>query len=465
MIASFVVLALLVNCPLSMAQVNQAETATSNPNKVQQVVRLTKELILRLIELERFSLHYRLENDKQPKARTYRFFAAHEANSLLETAANIILTTQAAKKLEHKRVSRPAIENAYVLTTVGNSVAGWGSFQEFLSDMVRDSRNRKSGFDSRAAFKHLEKSIEDIDRLMLERDLLIEEIHVSETSQLYEVLKEERNCLKDIRRHCLNEFIQFHQNMIAHRINKDVFYLANTATNAVFLAADCVFLRAFSHDRNKKFIGTGQIVFLCGTPLTIFSPYIAQWASKIAVSRAKKRMQRFLLAESMEAPNIEGHVARTKDLCTSLPAEKLALLGPLLERLDLYLKANQAAERVMSSEREHLAHLQKVAHESLVIAPVLGGAQVARGTLESLAYYGYGHRPSRSNVHTAAALTLGATVTSIAANAFAAGYTGKNFVETKLYERRLHKKGQLVEDVIGARLAELEDIEKRARAL
>ena len=449
----------------AIAQDNQLALSTVSSQPTQDVARISKEIILRLIELERFNLHYRLESDKQPKTRMFRFFAAHEANETLETAANIILAAEAGTGLNLKPVSKPAIRDAYVCAAVGNSLAGLGSFREFLSDMARDHRNRKTGFDSRGALKHMEKSVGEIDKLIEQRDQLLEQIRVSDTSELYDVLKEERHCLTDIRQHCLNEFIQFHQNMLGHRVNKDVFYLANTVTNGVFLAADCLFLNVFASDRNKKYQGAAQATFLSGTPLTMFSPYIAKYASTFAVYRAKKQIHKFLITEDAKTPDVEGHVAHSRELYSSLPAEKLTMLGPFLDRLDVYSKASTAAEKIMASEREHLLHLQKVAHESLVIAPILGSTQVARGVLETVGYYGYGRRVSPNNVRTDSALSLAATVTLIASNGFAAAYTGKNLVETVLYERRLHKKRQLVEDIIAERLDELDLIEKRARAL
>jgi hypothetical protein len=235
-----------------VAQLNQSVTDLDSSQQVQEVTRVTKELILRLIELERFNLHYRLTCDKQPKTRIYRFFAAHETNEALETATNIILSVEASKGIGLKYVSRQAIENAYVCSTVGNSVAGLASFREFLSDRARDRRNKRLGLDHRGAFIHMEKSVEEIDRLIALRDQLIEQIRVSDQSQLYEVLLEERHCLTDIRHHCLNEFTQFHQNMIAHSTNKDVFYLANTATNGVYIAANCLFLKAGRAGRDRE---------------------------------------------------------------------------------------------------------------------------------------------------------------------------------------------------------------------
>src|ERR1700722_4223996 len=55
------------------------ESSLANDDFRQQYTTLTKLIMLKGVELERFSLHYRLEDLKQPKFRQWRYFLSQEA--------------------------------------------------------------------------------------------------------------------------------------------------------------------------------------------------------------------------------------------------------------------------------------------------------------------------------------------------------------------------------------------------
>ncbi len=56
----------------------------------QEYTDLTKKILLSGIELERYSLNFRLDNGKQPRLRKYRYFLAQETGAACGLAFEIV---------------------------------------------------------------------------------------------------------------------------------------------------------------------------------------------------------------------------------------------------------------------------------------------------------------------------------------------------------------------------------------
>ncbi|MFX7167273.1 hypothetical protein ABTI49_19685, partial [Acinetobacter baumannii] len=80
------------------------------------------------VELERYSLHFRMENGKQPKFRRLRFFLAQEAGA----AGGLVFETAGDKQF-HKGRSHPlqinkrALHESLTTATTCSIIAGSGS--------------------------------------------------------------------------------------------------------------------------------------------------------------------------------------------------------------------------------------------------------------------------------------------------------------------------------------------------
>jgi hypothetical protein len=98
---------------------------------------LTRQILLKIVELERFNLHYKQEVAKQGRWKGWRYAAWQETNGGLSLAGGIIGTAERGSHLEPTgkyiagQIHTSVQENANVLIMAGNCVGALGAMSEF----------------------------------------------------------------------------------------------------------------------------------------------------------------------------------------------------------------------------------------------------------------------------------------------------------------------------------------------
>jgi len=133
---------------------------------------------------------------------------------------------------------------------------------------------------------------------------------------------------------------------------------------------------------------------------------------------------------------------------------------PAVNRFALYGESSRLFERQLINETTTIRHLGKVAVESNLLGPIIGGTLLTQGILGTTGYYRYTFRPRKQLALDYRGAIVGSTGSSLAVVGTAAWY-----LASLAYENHLRKKHSLPIQLIQDRLAHLDEIEKIVRAI
>jgi hypothetical protein len=113
-----------------------------------------RQILLKEIELERYSINFRKKNNVQGRYRGWRYFISQEANASLTSAGllrqlrerqNVIDANNRVGSLR-RRPNRQVLESGLICQLVGQSIGGTGSAIELGINMVHEQQARKQGY-------------------------------------------------------------------------------------------------------------------------------------------------------------------------------------------------------------------------------------------------------------------------------------------------------------------------------
>ena len=141
-----------------------------------QIDSLTRQILLKEIELERFNLHYKMEAAKQGRWKGWRYSFFGETNAMMGLTGGIIGTAERGSHLRSpKAVHTSMQENACTIPQIGAWIGAGAALLEFGINEWHDFKAMEHGFSPRAARAHVNALKADIDKLLAERDALAED--------------------------------------------------------------------------------------------------------------------------------------------------------------------------------------------------------------------------------------------------------------------------------------------------
>jgi len=156
----------------------QAPVETIAPENIEDIPtlidNLTKKIITKEIELEKFNLHYKLEVGKQGRWASWRYALLQETNYALNLASGIASTDERASHFTTpERTDRYKLGNSNLISMIGYIIGASAAALELGITEWHDLQARHKGFSPKAAKKYVLDLKEAIDRLIAERDALI----------------------------------------------------------------------------------------------------------------------------------------------------------------------------------------------------------------------------------------------------------------------------------------------------
>jgi hypothetical protein len=429
--------------------------STSTESWSQEYTDLTKKILLSGIELERYSLKFRLDNGKQPKFRKLRYFLAQESGASCGLAFEIVGVEQFGKgRRRPLEVSKPALHGALATVTTGSIIAGSGSCLEFGSNFLQTMKNRWHGNDHRAARKFVVAKLKQIDQLLAQRQALVA---ANTESESYERAVIEGKILRDMRNCFINEFSHFYADTKGYTAFQNTFFLLNAAYNAVGAAGGGVAYKAVDV---PKYNGPANILFTVSGAMASVSPLISTAVSKVV----RKQAEHSLARELHEKPNFDStaFAAHCKQLQELAPESEGRLIPslPATQRLAMYTQSDQLFAKQLESETTTMRKLNKIALQTSILGPAIGGQLMTQGILGTIGYYKYTLEPRKQINRYYQGAVVGTVGTSMAVVGNAAW-----LLSSISYEHRLAKEKRLPAQLINARLDHLDDLEKIVSAL
>ncbi len=413
---------------------------------------LTKQVLLELIDLERFSLKYRRDSAKQPFGKRLRYFLAQETGAATGLAYECIAIDQLKDGRKNPlRIDPDALEKGLRTVLVGAVIAGAGSGLELSSNALLAARNYKKGIDSRSANKYMLSGLTKLDGMLTEREGFVNQ-HSDHPHFKQAML--EGKILRWLRQAVVHEYIQFHKDVRGFRATENVFYAMNIATNVVSAVSAHHGIKGLEDaDHN----GPANILFTVAGALTIASPIVSTTVGRITENVAFSKLRKQLNADPKF--DYEGFKKTQSEFAESLNSIDENEATAAVYRAGQYLEGSTRSRQQMISEFKVMHYLDQVAVENAVIGPAIGGTLLGQGIAGTVGFYKYHGTLKELD------LSYKGSVAGAVGTGSAVGFTALGLAGDWYYERKLSKKGLLPKQLIEKRLIHLDDVEMKVAAM
>lgn len=412
---------------------------------------LTREFLRRAINLERFSLNYALENTKrEPAFRRVMYFLAHDAGGVGVLTTDVVADHQFnLGRVNPLRINNRSLHNATRTGMIGLIITGAGDFIELGATAVEALRNKRSGLDPRSADNYLLSQLQEMDRLLSQRDALMAS-HVQDPE--YRLLLRESRTLHGLREAIGTEYAHFRAEAKGYSVANNSFYVMNGIEAAGAATTAELEIKSITHPRWK---GPAGICF-CLSGVGLVAPPLVATAIGAFTRRHSLNVLSKLMHTGQAAPAELPLDREAPNDQRCVNSEESLFLSPL--------SANEVARVIDSSQpfsdrlrcaTNSLRRFDKVAVQSDWTGPAIGGLFLTEGFLDTFGYYRLRHQPTKAIDHYYSGTvtgTVGASVQIFSDTAL--------LLASWVQERRLQREHRLPKQLIQDRLDQLDQIEK-----
>lgn len=436
------------------AELPPASSATDEA-VLKQCHDLTKRILLAEIELERFSLNYRLASMKSPRLVLAQYAGNHEAGIAGGFASAVISTQQAAiGRGNPAQVDDAALRSGLQTSFVTTILSGSSSAVSLASSVVIACRNHRSGLSSAQANRFVQSHLSKIDQMLDERETLVA---ANSEHPLAPMAVQEGKILRLLRNGCLLEYAKFNRNIRNYRTGRNSFYALNVATNVVKATALNCSVRALSV---PHFQGPASILTVLTGAMTFASPLV----STVAGSSAGRLTWHALSRQTGGIPDYSYETLVAEEQRLSQYLKELdpgnSQLNAALTRSQLYGTSSQHIRDELHNEARALGVLTKVVDQSNIFGPALGSMAMSQGILSTLSYYKFGASPRRQ-----VNLNYTGSVVGLAGNSIGLGVNSATLVLAVAYIRHLQKTHRMPAELVEYQLERLDQVEQKVRSL
>lgn len=428
---------------------------------------LTRQILLKIVELERYNLHYKQEVAKQGRWKGWRYSGIQEVNGALNLAGGILGTAERGSHLRKSgkhaagAIHTSVQQNANLLGLIGSCIGAAGALDELAINEYHELQTRHHGYGPGQARAHVTGLRDQIDHMLAERAALIQVERSATTLQGHaNVADAEGKVLKDMRDQGLLEFQRFHvaaRRLLAFQNAQYGFDFAKYTTNAI--GFEFAFLALHKHDRrwNKQ----AGIQFEVSGALFIFGPILSRMIGKAVAEGHKRYLHGTLLqAEQAKCDDLVHDKAALDAMCTAAQTPEDA--APALGRASIYGDQSKVFQDELAASTKERDKAKLTATQNIGSGFFVGGCKVTSGVFFNIVGYNnhyntssaYSGRVTNDNLFVASVVGLPATTYSML-DTLRIQITG---------EINRHKQiaaGTHPSQLINARLAQLDDIERR----
>ncbi len=436
----------------------------ADPNEAPSVIEdLTRQILLKVIALEKFNLNYKLNVGKQDRWKGWRYAAFNEVNGALGLTGGIIsVYNRGIHAHRSKEVKTYVQEDANWIPMIGCIIGASAAAIEFGINEFHDYQAYKKGFSPGKAKEHVNSLKNDINRLIAEREALVK---IEQSAPLLtgrvEIDNLEGKVLEDLRDQSLLEYQRFHlsaRRLLAFQQMQYFFDFASNVTNAI--GYDFAYLSLHRHRRVWN--GRAGTLFDVSGALTMFGPITSRVFAK-GVSEFHRHYTRNTIreAELKECAILERDEKALDAACKN-GKFSMDVVSKVVDRTAHYEEQNKNFQNELQAASKELNRAKLVATQNVGAGLYKGASKVASGILFQAAGY-----PRRYNGTTQTAgrvtnhLLLAASIVGVPATSFAMLDTLRIQVQGERNRMKLSKDGKLPGQLIKARLTQLDAMEAK----
>lgn len=428
---------------------------------------LTRQILLKEIELQRFNLNYTSNVAVQGRWKSWRYGTLQNINASLGLAGGIYSVSYRGARLNNPlSVKAARQQNANFIPMIGTIIGASAAALEFGINEYHDLVARHKGFSPGKAMKHVQGLKDDIDRLMAERDAITNVAATSPALQSHvEIAQVEGKVLKDIRDQSLQEFSRFHigaRRLIAFQQMQYFFDLAKNTTNA--LGYDFAYLSLHRHHRVWN--GRAGVLFVVCGQLTMYAPILSRAFGKGVAEITKHRIKPIVQdSETAKVTTLQQDLAELNRLFKQNRIQPDAI-ERAAQREGLYGSHEQSFTDEIRAAQKKNAAAKLTATENIGAGLFVGASKTASGILFIIPGFNHnynapkGYRAGRTTND----LLFTAGVVGLPATAFNILDTLRIQVKGELARHKAKAAGTLPSQIIASRMKQLDQMEQQLKA-
>lgn len=439
--------------------------SVSPMQSVGEIDQLTKAILLKEIELQRYNLHYTIEVAKQGRWKGWRYAGLQEINSGLNLSGSIISVVNRGSNIHRAQGVKlhPQLAANYI-PMIGSIIGTGAAAGEFAINQYHDLIARKHGYSPAAAIKHVQSLKDEINALIAKRDALIK-IEASDPNLIahVEVDEAEGKILVDVRDQALQEFERFHvgaRKLLAFQQAQYFFDMAKYSTSAI--GSNFAYLSL--HRKARVWNGRAGVMFIISGQLTMWGPIASRVFAKGVGELTKKRVRPVVEdAEQARIATLQEDVASLDRLIKRGTPQNIPIVSAT-DRQAHYIAHDKAFSSELDAAEKKNAAAKLTATQNIGAGIIVGGAKTASGVLFVVPGFdkNYNSKTVRAGRVTND-LLFTAAVVSIPSTSFAMLDTLRIQVRGELNRQKAKKAGALPGQIVAARLKDLDSMEQRLK--
>lgn len=442
------------------------EAVRATPSNLEtRIDNLTLNILLKQIELERYSINYNMQAGKQGRWKGWRYGFFSEVNSSLGLAGGITSIVNRGNALHvPSRVRLRTQEGANVVPMIGNIIGASAAGMEFGINQWHEIDAKRKGYSPKQARNKVAAMKNEINKMLDERDALVR-VEASDSSYAERLLidQAEGEVLRDMRDQRLQQFERFHvakRKLIAFQQMQYLFDIAKNVTNAI--GYDQAYLSLHKHHRIYN--GYAGVMFAVSGGLTMVGPVASRAYARFVSEHHRRKVRNIATrtAEDATLSKLKADHARLEVVTRNAKPEKVQTV---LNHSAVYSTGVKGFDDEISRSEEASQRAKLVAAQNIGAGAFIGGSKVASGILFIVPgfdsrYNGKGYRADRATnncLFTSAVVGLPATVFSMAD-------TLRINIRGEIDRQRQLKNGVHPSQLAKTRLKELDELEKTVKA-
>lgn len=421
----------------------------------EQIRQIDRQVLLELVELDRFNIRYRLQVNHYARWRQIFYPAAQEANAALITASGIVSIRQSERGWNKLNlISETALRKGINTGAVGCLIGGGSSAVELLADSMQTWKEHKQGYSPVQAVAFEKCKVERISKLISERDALMHSGTFAGDHREYIELKGQM--CRYIRDRLVFEFKQWNYRARAYAWYKNTFYVLNAITNFSRFSGFQAGLKGL---KDSSFNGAAGPILTSASAIAAVTPAVSLGVGYLVRNHQVKILDRELgVSNVVSNEEMELHYERLLRLvATSGAADER--VKELLADIELLRTDTIGLDATIHRETRKIVETRRVAAQQAIAGPIVGTLGMASSTVSTIGYYGYRHQPKIAN-----RMGLPSGLLIIGSGAIALYQTPKSVISGMIYEHALRVKGEHPDQLLEKRLVDLDEIEAAIKA-
>ncbi len=436
------------------------------PDRIDQ---LTKNILLKEIELERFNLNYTQNVGIQGRWKSWRYNGLQEVNGAMGLTGAIISVAYRGARLEDAKKVKPCIqESGNYIPMIGAYIGAGASAMEFGINGYHDLVARHRGYSPHDSVAKVSGIKNEIDKMMAERNALTQiEATSAALSGQTQLDIAEGKVLEDLLNESLKEFERFHvgaRRLIAFQQSQYLLDISKYVINA--LGYNFAFLSL--HDHHRRYNGNAGALFMTSGGIMMMAPIVSRFIGKG-------------VAELTRANYVHAVGHGYKAGGSTLEAD-LASLDTLTKGVKIS-NAERGTARCLTREGHYEEHSKTFTNEiraaqkargaavlsatqNVGSAIYVGGSKVASGVCFGIVGFNHIYHAGSDSIEADRVTNddlFVASLIAIPATAYSMLDTLRITVKGEIARHKLLAKGMLPRQIVALRLQQLDSMEQKLK--